>query len=55
MQHPTLTVQLPDDEAPTDIDPQHAEPADMNEDPLLARFVGARMHDVKRPHRGEAC
>ena len=32
-QHPTLTVQLPDDEVPTDIHPQHAEPADMNEDP----------------------
>src|SRR6516164_8926564 len=27
----------------------------MNEDPLLARFVGARMHDVKRQPRAEAC
>jgi hypothetical protein len=27
----------------------------MNEDPLLARFVGARMRDVKRQPRAEAC
>ena len=33
MQHLTLTVQLPDDEALMDVDPQHAELADMNEDP----------------------